>query len=117
MRTLYVYILASATRVLYIGITNDIYLRVAQHLAGLCRFTRRYRVNRLVYIEAVPGPRAMIAREKQLKRWTRARKIALIESLNPDWLDLAHGWPSLDVILRSTRGVPREAPDGDSLRT
>jgi putative endonuclease len=85
-----VYILASRTRTLYIGVTNDLERRIAQHRAGIgSRFTRRYGVDRLVHIEWAPDPLAAIAREKALKGWTRERKIALIESENPHWKDLA----------------------------
>jgi putative endonuclease len=101
MRSLYVYILASTSRVLYVGVTNDIHRRVAEHRAGLSSFSRRYRVRRLVYLEVIPGPRTAIAREKQIKKWTRARRVALIVSLNPRWLDFAKGWPTRDELLRS----------------
>lgn len=84
-----VYILASRTRTLYIGVTNDLERRLAQHRAGIgSRFTRRYGVDRLVHVEWAPDPLSAITREKQLKGWTRDRKIALIESENPGWTDL-----------------------------
>ena len=84
-----VYILSSRTRTLYIGVTNDLERRLAQHRAGLGgRFTRKYGVDRLVHVEWAPDPLSAIAREKQLKGWTRDRKIALIESENPRWNDL-----------------------------
>jgi putative endonuclease len=102
MRTLYVYILASATRVLYVGVTNNMYRRMAEHRAARETFAGRYRAYRLVYVEAVSGPRAAIAREKQIKGWLRARKVVLIESVNPKWLDLARGWPTLADIARSS---------------
>ena len=92
-RTFYVYILASKTRTLYVGVTNDVVHRVAQHRGGTgSRFTRRYRVTRLVFVECTPDIRAAIAREKQIKRWSRAKRIALIEEQNPDWTDLARVW-------------------------
>jgi len=85
-----VYILASRTRTLYVGVTNDLERRMAQHRAGLgSRFARKYSVNRLVHVEWAPDPLSAIAREKQIKGWTRARKIALIEVDNPQWRDLA----------------------------
>jgi putative endonuclease len=87
-RTFWVYILASRSRVLYIGVTKDLARRLAQHRAGLSSFTARYRVDRLVYAEEHASPRDAIAREKQLKGWTRARKVALIEEHNPTWRDL-----------------------------
>ncbi len=89
-RRYHVYILASASRVLYIGITNDLIRRVECHRQGLIRgFTRKYRVRRLVYAEQCGDARAAIAREKQLKGWRRSKKIALIERANPTWEDLA----------------------------
>ena len=85
-----VYILASRTRTLYIGVTNDLDRRISQHRAGIgSRFTSRYSVTQLVYVEWATDPRAAIARGKVIKGWTRARKIALIESENPNWNDLA----------------------------
>jgi putative endonuclease len=86
----YVYILASVRRTLYIGMTSNLRGRVYQHKTGaIPGFTARYKVNRLVYFEPVEDAQAAIAREKQLKGWTRQRKIALIESVNPEWEDLS----------------------------
>ena len=86
----YVYILASRSRVLYTGITNDLRRRVAQHKAGeLPGFTRKNRVSKLVYFEATSDVRVAIAREKQIKGWLRDRKVALIETANPEWEDLS----------------------------
>jgi putative endonuclease len=90
----YVYSLASISRVLYIGVTNDMARRVQQHREATAGFTARYRVHRLVDIETTDDVRAAIARERQLKGWTRARKIARIENVNPGWDDLAES-PSL----------------------
>jgi len=101
MCTYCVYILASRSRVLYIGVTNDLARRVDEHKRGLVvGFTSRYRVTRLVYFEEFIDIRDAIAREKQLKGWTRSRKTGLIERRNPGWQDLAesrfhaHGAPS-----------------------
>jgi len=89
MRDYFVYIMASRSQVLYIGVTNDLARRVAQHKAGeVPGFTKKYKVTKLVYFEQYPDVRAAIAREKQLKGLLRKKKIALIESLNPDWKDL-----------------------------
>jgi putative endonuclease len=89
----YVYIMASAPRTLYTGVTSDLERRVLQHrrklLAG---FTARYNINRLVYYEVSSEVAAAIAREKQIKSWTREKKIALIESVNRDWKDLSAAW-------------------------
>ncbi len=89
----YVYILASRSRVLYIGVTNDLRRRVAQHKRWEVEgFTKRYNVTRLIYYEATPSSRVAVGRERQLKGWTRKRKIALIEAANPEWNDLSEGW-------------------------
>jgi putative endonuclease len=86
----YVYILASTTRTLYVGVTNDLRRRVYEHKTGIIPgFTARYKVNRLVYFEIADEALAAIAREKQLKGWTRRRKVELIEAKNPEWDDLA----------------------------
>ncbi|WP_420127805.1 GIY-YIG nuclease family protein [Longimicrobium sp.] len=86
----YVYILASVRRTLYVGMTNDLRRRVYQHKTGaVTGFTSRYRVNRLVYFELADSAEAAIVREKQLKGWLRQRKLALIESMNPEWEDLS----------------------------
>jgi putative endonuclease len=91
--TYWVYILASWSRTLYVGVTNDLVRRIYEHKypRSAC-FTSRYRVHRLVYCEGTEDVTAAIAREKQLKRWLRSRKIALIESANPTWADLGEGW-------------------------
>jgi putative endonuclease len=90
MRTYYVYIMASRRNgTLYIGVTNDLARRAFEHKEGLGRgFTRRYGVKLLVHFEVTDDVRAAIQREKNLKKWPRAWKIALIERNNPDWRDL-----------------------------
>lgn len=90
-RTYYVYILASERNgTLYIGITNNLALRLSQHKNGRgSEFARRYSVNRLVYVENYDTPSDAIRREKQLKKWNRAWKIELIEKDNPEWQDLS----------------------------
>ena len=89
----HVYILASRSRVLYTGVTRDIERRVREHKAGENDgFTKRYRVQRLVYFESFRDARSAIAREKQLKLWRRDKKVMLIEAQNPTWEDLAAGW-------------------------
>lgn len=90
MRTFYVYIMASRSRVLYVGVTNDLARRVNEHKQGLVPgFTTRYRVTRLVYFEQFADIRDGIAREKEIKGWVRSRKIRLIDSRNPTWEDLS----------------------------
>ncbi len=92
MRRYYTYILASRSRRLYIGVTNDLERRMFQHVTGSSDFTARYRITRLVYYEVAEHPMAAIEREKHLKTLLRSRKIKLIESANPAWDDLAEGW-------------------------
>lgn len=89
----YVYILASASGVLYTGVTNNIVRRAVQHRQKrFPGFTKNYNVKRLVYFEIFHDVHAAIAREKQLKPWARTKKVTLIESRNPKWLDLAADW-------------------------
>ena len=86
----FVYIVSSRSRTLYTGVTNDLGRRVLEHRTGLIPgFTKRYRIHRLVYYEAFGGIRDAIAREKQIKAWTRAKRVTLIEGKNPTWADLA----------------------------
>jgi putative endonuclease len=89
-RSFYVYILASRIGgTLYIGVTNDLVRRVAEHrLKAAESFTKRHDVNRLVYFECFDEIEQAIHREKRLKKWTRAWKISLIEKDNPNWIDL-----------------------------
>ena len=92
-KTYYVYIMASRSLNLYTGITNSIYRRALQHKRGEIEgFTKRYNINRLVYYETFHQVGNAIAREKQIKSWTRAKRIALIRTKNPTWQDLAEGW-------------------------
>jgi putative endonuclease len=92
MRQFFTYILSSHSKVLYVGVTNDLRRRVYQHSQGLVGFTARYRVNRLVFYESTGNVVAAIAREKQLKACPRKRRVALIEHSNPEWRDLAVDW-------------------------
>ena len=92
-KTYYVYIVASRSLNLYTGITNSIYRRALQHKCGEIEgFTKRYNINRLVYYEIFHQVGIAIAREKQIKSWTRAKRLALIATKNPTWQDLAEGW-------------------------
>ncbi|CUT12408.1 Excinuclease ABC C subunitlike [Bradyrhizobium sp.] len=92
-RCYYVYILASKIGgTLYIGVTNDLIRRVAEHKLQLVEsFTKEYGVVKLVYFEQFDDPENAIKREKRLKKWKRDWKIALIEKDNPDWNDLYAG--------------------------
>jgi putative endonuclease len=88
-----VYILASQPHgTLYVGVTSDLIARLWQHRSGQMKgFTSRYKVHRLVRLEQFGTMHDAISREKQLKRWHRQWKINLIESENPQWIDLASG--------------------------
>jgi len=87
-----VYILANRSRNLYVGVTSDLQKRIVQHKEhSTDSFTSRYQITRLVYIEQFADAPTAISREKQLKGWSRAKKIALIETLNPTWDDLSEG--------------------------
>ena len=93
MKRYYVYILASKSRVLYTGITSDLYRRVWEHKnKQVPGFTARYNIHRLVYYEEYSRVSDAIAREKQIKGWLRSKKVALIEAHNPGWVDLSDGW-------------------------
>ena len=92
MRTLYVYILTNRSGTLYTGVTNNLQARVRSHKRGESEFTSRYKIDRLMYYEELDGPLAAIAREKQIKAWTRKKRIDLINSMNPKWIDLAADW-------------------------
>ncbi|HEV2245027.1 MAG TPA: GIY-YIG nuclease family protein [Terriglobia bacterium] len=93
MRTYYVYIMAGQYRSLYTGMTNDLERRVYEHKHKLAPgFTSKYNITRLVYIETFNHARDAIRREKQIKGWLRAKKVALIVSDNPSWRDLSEGW-------------------------
>ncbi len=90
----YVYLLASRKHgTLYLGVTNDLVRRVYEHKTKVMEgFTSRYHADVLVYFEETEDVQAATAREKQIKGWARARKIALIELANPRWSDLSEGW-------------------------
>jgi len=91
----FVYIVCSNSGTLYIGMTNSIYRRALQHKNGeIDGFASKYGCDRLVYYEGFDDVRKAIDREKQLKGWVRRKKIALIESKNPRWADLAEKWGS-----------------------
>ena len=93
--------------------TNNLEYRLAQHRAGEIEgFTQRYQLKHLVWFEHFRDVNAAIAREKQLKGWLRAKKIALIETTNPRWFDLSadwgqqpeidRGWPSMEEMVRDS---------------
>jgi putative endonuclease len=87
----FVYVLTNAHRhtALYIGVTNSLERRASEHSLGLgSAFARQYNAHKLIYFEAYPDPTSAIAREKQLQRWSRVKKEALIARTNPEWRDL-----------------------------
>ena len=92
-RQYYVYIMTNRSRTLYVGVTNDLERRVYEHKsASVEGFTKRYKINRLVYFDATSSIEGAISREKEIKRWRRSKKIDLIEAENPGWKDLSDGW-------------------------
>jgi putative endonuclease len=92
-KTYYVYIMSNTHRTIYTGMTNDLQRRVHQHKQQETPgFTQKYDVTHLVYFETTNDVHIAIAREKQIKGWLRSKKVALIESLNPEWNDLAADW-------------------------
>ncbi|HEU0003306.1 MAG TPA: GIY-YIG nuclease family protein [Ktedonobacteraceae bacterium] len=93
MKHYYVYILANGSKTLYTGVTNNLQRRLYEHKQHLAAgFTSKYHVTRLVYFEETSDVQAALAREKSIKGWLRAKKVALIESSNPDWRDLSEEW-------------------------
>ena len=89
----FVYIMTNTSRTLYTGVTNNLMRRVHEHKNKLVPgFTSKYNIQFLVYYEAGADIRAAFAREKQIKGWLRAKKIALIDSMNAEWKDLAEEW-------------------------
>ena len=91
-KTFHVYRLAGKSGAPYVGITNDLARRVWEHKhKQLPGFTQKYNVTNLVWFEAHGRPASAIAREKQIKAWRRAKKVALIATLNPQWKDLSVG--------------------------
>ena len=118
-RRYFAYMMASRSRVLYIGMTNSMVRRNAEHKERESdSFTAKHRCTRLVWYEIYRSPTAAIAREKQLKGWTRAKKIALIEQTNSDWRDLSEDWgkpielykPPAVEDMKSEPARPHETP-------
>jgi putative endonuclease len=105
----YVYILASRSRAIYIGMTGFLMARVLRHRAGEGgSFTRKYRIHRLVYYEVFHSVAAAIARETEIKKWRREKKAALIIQKNPTWEDLAADWgrPAIMSVDRKAGSSP-----------
>jgi putative endonuclease len=93
MRTFYAYIMSNGSRTLYTGVTNNLERRVLEHKTGMTGgFTAQYRVKWLVWMEEFPDVRDAIAREKQIKGWSRKKKYDPVMESNPTWKDLAADW-------------------------
>jgi putative endonuclease len=102
-----VYILASRSRNLYTGVTDNLERRMVEHRQGLVPgFTTRYRIFRLVHFELFGDIRDAIAREKEIKRWRREKKIWLIERQNPTWEDLGESLPHHYQSLQIQNQIP-----------
>lgn len=93
MREYCVYIMASQSRTLYVGVTSDLERRVSEHKNGtISGFTQKYNVTNLVWFEVFTEVDQAIDAEKRIKKWRREKKVALVEDRNPEWLDLGSGW-------------------------
>ncbi len=93
MRQYFIYIMTNGVGTLYVGMTNDLMLRILQHKDQLVEgFSKKNSITMLVYYEATNDIVAAISREKQLKRWSNSQKVALVESMNPQWSDLSAEW-------------------------
>ena len=121
MRRYYVYIMTNRKRTLYVVITADLEQRVLQHKKKLIRgFTRKYDITRLVWFEEFYTAEEAISAEKKIKGWLRSKKIALIESVNPKWEDLAADLsvkPRVVLPCHSERSEESRAPLDPSLRS
>ena len=99
-RTFHVYTLAGESGILYTGMTNNLMRRIGEHKQKkIPGFTSKYNVTKLVWFEAHGRATSAIAREKQIKGWSRAKKVALIEAMNPLWKDLT------EILLRDSSPV------------
>ena len=108
----YVYIMTNRSRTLYTGVTNDLLRRVYEHKNKLIKgFTSKYNIQYLVYYETASSIYSAIEREKQSKGWLRAKKIALIESINPELEDLSGKFfedrEELECEFRNTKAEER----------
>lgn len=98
----YVYIMASKSRTLYVGVTGFLMARVLQHKeAQIDSFTKRYSINRLVYYEVFRYVNNALARETEIKKWRREKKVSLIIGFNPTWEDLAADWSQPFVMEKA----------------
>jgi putative endonuclease len=103
-RRYFVYIMTNPSRTLYTGITNSIRRRVREHKLKLTPgFAAKYNITRLVYLESFRDVCNAIEREKQIKAWTRVKRVALIESVNPKWDDLSREWDQPETFRFTPR--------------
>jgi putative endonuclease len=115
-RRYYVYIMASKSRVIYVGVTGFLMARVLRHKAGEGgAFTRKYRGHRLVYYHGFSNVGDAIARETEIKKWRREKKVELIYADNPTWEDLAAGWggPAAMRVTAKAGSSPGFQPDSE----
>ena len=103
MKQYYVYIMTNRSMTLYIGVTNDLQRRMLEHKSGHNPgFTSKYKLDILVFFEETTDVNAAISREKQVKKWSRAKKVQLIQQSNPEWLDLS---TSLEMTAGATGAI------------
>lgn len=112
----WVYILASRSHQFYVGMTNNIERRISEHKTGTIEgFISRYNINRLVWFERFHYVKNAIAREKRIKSWSRVKKIAVIEEMNPTWQDLSEEWGK-PILPPGRTADPSAAPLRGSAR-
>ena len=112
MKEYYVYIMASRSGVLYIGVTSNLNQRVFKHKNETIEgFSQKYKTKKLVYFEVCTDVEAAITREKQLKGWRRSKKDALIDQMNPEWRDLSRGWDVWERDPSTTLGMTKKSRD------
>jgi putative endonuclease len=115
-RRYYLYIMASKSRVIYVGVTGHLMARVLRHKAGEGgAFTSKYRAHRLVYFHRFKNAGDAIARETEIKGWRREKKVALIRGDNPTWEDLAEDWggPSVMKVSAKAGSSPGLSPSSE----
>jgi len=93
MKKYCIYIMTNQSKTLYVGVTGNLERRIFEHKNGLIDgFTKQYKMHILIYFEEFSDPRSAILREKEIKGWVRKKKLDLINSMNPEWNDLANDW-------------------------
>ena len=112
----YVYVLSNASRMLYVGVTNDLMRRMSEHRQKLHPgYAARYNIKQLVYYETFNSIESAILREKEIKGWVRGRKDALIRSMNPKWRDLCEEW--FREVQKGVLGGGRSGPSAEEGRS